>query len=530
MTISPSRLLPRHGHDSVFMGSLPIMNAISHEIEDVVIEHGLAVDMYAGFQRFSHLARQPERYQQLARACRQIYVWGIPDTPPPDIHNIHYIPLAEDTELAHEWFLVVDSPGFFTALLAQESTPGLAVAPTDQCFEGIWTHDSHLVGQAVAMAAQLLGRSYAPVQRRNYEEQSQYLALISLRLMQRREQYAIERVLSQHRSAILQSVLASSETPLLLLDAQKIVIAASQSACTLLKERAAAIVGKPLRQCGNGLFVQRDPTHAGACQTTLLHVSNEELLGANSRPITDADGATIGWVITLHHVKHQRMRVPRPNLPIESCLQGYCEELQQQLAILPSLLSRPEGHQRAIMHTQRLVDQLSIQIQRLSLLNEIEARGEAQMTSVKVGPLLHPLFEEGRISARSHGLMLLLDVPDGLPMAWCDANLVQLALRELLDNLVKHAQGCTIARLRASQEHGYISLSVQDNGCGMDRAAQENIFNPFSRTKAPLAADKPIGLGLALARAVAKVHHGHLRINSIPGRGCNVTLMLPALT
>lgn len=530
MTLSPYTLLPMHQKDGVFVSSRPVMSSISREIEDVVIENGLSVDVYAGFQRFSYLVQQEERYQRLAQTCRRVYVWGVPDIPPPDIRNIEYIALSDDMDLAHEWFLVIDSPDFFTALLGREDVHRGNPAQLDEHFEGIWTHDSHLVTQAVWRASQILGVPYNPVVQRNYEEQSRYLARIFTGLMQRREQRRLEQALAQHRSAFLHSVLASSTTPLLLLDESKTIVAASQSACDILKEELSTIVGQPLHMCGDGLFARRDPTLAEPSLLALLNVSDDEVLAADSKPIRDDYHQIIGWVISLHYINHQRVRVPRPRLPIVPTLHGFCDEVQQQLSILPSLVARPESHQRAVAYTQRLVDKLSLQIQRLSLLHDIEAQGEIDMTQVSVGTLLRPIFEEARHAVKKHGIMLLLDVPAGLPTLWCDQGQVRLALREMLTNLAQHAEGCSIARLRASQENGYIYLSVQDNGCGMSQEEQEHVFEPFARLRRAQKPYERIGLGLALVRAVAKAHHGHFRVRSKPGRGSNFTLMLPALS
>jgi Sensory domain in DIguanylate Cyclases and Two-component system len=89
MDISLYRMIPPDAQDSVFVNSVSLMNVISHEIEDIVVNNRLPVDFYAGFQRFSYFQRQVKRYRRLAAVCRRVYVWGVPDVDPPTIPGVH---------------------------------------------------------------------------------------------------------------------------------------------------------------------------------------------------------------------------------------------------------------------------------------------------------------------------------------------------------------------------------------------------------------------------------------------------------
>lgn len=70
----------------------------------------------------------------------------------------------------------------------------------------------------------------------------------------------------------------------------------------------------------------------------------------------------------------------------------------------------------------------------------------------------------------------------------------------------------------------WVSIDVCDNGCGMDAETLERATLPlFSRFTPP-----GLGLGLAAARLVARIHGGDLLLESCPGRGTIVSLILPA--
>ena len=69
---------------------------------------------------------------------------------------------------------------------------------------------------------------------------------------------------------------------------------------------------------------------------------------------------------------------------------------------------------------------------------------------------------------------------------------------------------------------GLLSISLRDNGCGMDRETRSHIFDPFYSTKT-----NGTGLGLAVVKAVVESHQGRIAVFSRPGRGSRFRLFLP---
>lgn len=105
-----------------------------------------------------------------------------------------------------------------------------------------------------------------------------------------------------------------------------------------------------------------------------------------------------------------------------------------------------------------------------------------------------------------------------------------LALRRLvanlLDNAVKYGGG---ARCRVCQEGEDALLVVEDEGPAIAEDALERMFTPFER--GDVARDPStggVGLGLALARGIARAHGGDVWLSRLPTRGLRAHLRLPA--
>ena len=70
----------------------------------------------------------------------------------------------------------------------------------------------------------------------------------------------------------------------------------------------------------------------------------------------------------------------------------------------------------------------------------------------------------------------------------------------------------------------HVKIDISDNGVGMSEAVQARMFDPFFTTK-PVG--EGTGLGLAIVYGIIQDHHGRIHVESLPGAGTTVTILLP---
>jgi CheY-like chemotaxis protein len=129
---------------------------------------------------------------------------------------------------------------------------------------------------------------------------------------------------------------------------------------------------------------------------------------------------------------------------------------------------------------------------------------------------------------------LVFEFAESVPAVLVDANQLELALLNVALNSRDAMPNGGQLRIAittdtdavASNSHGnaYVKITVTDDGVGMDAATLTKAAEPFFTTKGP---GKGTGLGLSMVHGLAAQSGGVFRIDSTPGEGTVVELLLP---
>jgi nitrogen fixation/metabolism regulation signal transduction histidine kinase len=120
------------------------------------------------------------------------------------------------------------------------------------------------------------------------------------------------------------------------------------------------------------------------------------------------------------------------------------------------------------------------------------------------------------------GIRMVVDTNGALPQVMVDRRLVQRTLVNLIENALHALNGGGRIDVHAARDGEYVSLTVRDDGVGIDPEVRKRVFEPYFSTRAA-----GTGLGLAIARKVVEDHGGTIGLESTPGEGTEVTIRLP---
>lgn len=194
-----------------------------------------------------------------------------------------------------------------------------------------------------------------------------------------------------------------------------------------------------------------------------------------------------------------------------------------------ALLAHSEGADaKEILAVRDSMEEMRRLIERLLLLSKGDAgRLPLQREAVDLAQLGTDLAELFRPSCEQNRIALEVDAQTGVAIASADAGLLQHALANLFDNALLHTPAGGTIRLEATAGAGTATLALGDSGPGVPERDRERIFDRFTQLDGSRNT-QGAGLGLAIARMIARLHGGDLSASASPLGGARFALRLPA--
>ena len=141
--------------------------------------------------------------------------------------------------------------------------------------------------------------------------------------------------------------------------------------------------------------------------------------------------------------------------------------------------------------------------------------------------VLKPVIDVQKIYANQKDILLEADIDSSL-YALVDRDMLQLIIRNLLANAIKFTLPGGHIRVTGIRTDAGCEIMVADNGIGMDKAQQAELFTLKTRSTYGTNNERGIGLGLFLCNEYAQAFNGTLTVESEEGRGTTFHLKLPA--
>jgi PAS domain S-box-containing protein len=202
-----------------------------------------------------------------------------------------------------------------------------------------------------------------------------------------------------------------------------------------------------------------------------------------------------------------------------TALQLQLESLEEQSTSLPvKVFSRIAGATRSGHRLGVLIDSL-LDVSRIST-GQIEIRPEP----MDLRSAAEQLIDSLGAAAEKSGVTLSLSGPGSLRGEWDPIRIDQLLLN-LLTNAVKYGAGRPVA-VSLARRGDQAVVAVRDHGPGITAGDEERIFDRFERA-ASMRNYGGFGLGLYLAREVARAHGGSIEVHNEPDGGACFTVRLP---
>lgn len=142
---------------------------------------------------------------------------------------------------------------------------------------------------------------------------------------------------------------------------------------------------------------------------------------------------------------------------------------------------------------------------------------------------VHTLVESAakELDAARGDRKLYVSVPDDLPQLHADGELMQLVLRQLIDNALKYSAAQSPIRVSARHSSDFIWITVQNQGPLIPQYERARLFEKFYRGTTAGPQTTGTGMGLAIVKEIMSAHGGEVRVESRLDTGTEVSILIP---
>lgn len=187
-----------------------------------------------------------------------------------------------------------------------------------------------------------------------------------------------------------------------------------------------------------------------------------------------------------------------------------------------------ETHHQSTHRVKEQVARLNDLVIQLRKLAELETR-PLENEPTDLDALLHELITEFQLTPAGMARTITLNLPQipwRLPKVRGDADLLYLALHNVMGNAIKYTRPGDTIQARAFEDAHHVLVEIVDTGPGMPEEEQAHVWEELFRGKSARGTPGS-GLGLTLVKTILERHGGQVTFRSRLNQGTIVTFRLP---
>ena len=188
----------------------------------------------------------------------------------------------------------------------------------------------------------------------------------------------------------------------------------------------------------------------------------------------------------------------------------------------------PEMHEHYLGVVLNETERLTKLTNSLLTLNNLNTKGMLlHMTDWNINDVIRKVSASFEQVCRSKNIRIRLILSGDVLYVHADMDKIQQVLYNLVDNAIKFSGYDSVIEIETTEKGGKVFVSVKDNGIGIPKEDQNQIWERFYKTDLSRGKDKKgTGLGLSIVREIIRAHGENISLVSTQGVGSKFTFTL----